>query len=263
MHQGRGGGCPAWGHYVTASARLPTSPRGGLINFGMTRGPSFDKVLTGPSIIIQRTLLRLSFLVGRLFSSWSRCELKLFIHWFIIVTAFLGLWIWRNSGSSSVSAPTFMTKLDLNSLFSCLFHFLGSQKLESSPYTVTANGNVSHALKTPWSLLKSFHATALQPAQVVVWYRHARTFFFFFNRSVHSPSCGLAVEWLSCVYLQKTYRNYSWWEKLIYSNLLYRGKQSLETICLVMAYKLKYPNNFFLLRGNHECAAINRWVAEC
>nr|CAD7397965.1 unnamed protein product [Timema poppensis] len=37
-----------------------------------------------------------------------------------------------------------------------------------------------------------------------------------------------------------------------------RGKNSLETICLLLAYKIKYPNNFFLLRGNHECASINR-----
>ncbi|KAL2325094.1 hypothetical protein Fmac_024152 [Flemingia macrophylla] len=37
-----------------------------------------------------------------------------------------------------------------------------------------------------------------------------------------------------------------------------RGKQSLETICLLLAYKIKYPKNFFLLRGNHECASINR-----
>lgn len=37
-----------------------------------------------------------------------------------------------------------------------------------------------------------------------------------------------------------------------------RGKQSIETICLLMVYKLKYPENFFLLRGNHECASINR-----
>ena len=37
-----------------------------------------------------------------------------------------------------------------------------------------------------------------------------------------------------------------------------RGKQSLETICLLLAFKIKYPENFFILRGNHECASINR-----
>ncbi|KAG6481285.1 serine/threonine-protein phosphatase PP1-like [Zingiber officinale] len=37
-----------------------------------------------------------------------------------------------------------------------------------------------------------------------------------------------------------------------------RGKQSLETICLLLAYKIKYPENFFLLRGNHESSSINR-----
>ncbi|XP_033252470.1 serine/threonine-protein phosphatase PP-Y-like [Drosophila miranda] len=37
-----------------------------------------------------------------------------------------------------------------------------------------------------------------------------------------------------------------------------RGKQSLETICLLMAYKVRYPENFFLLRGNHECAGMTR-----
>lgn len=36
-----------------------------------------------------------------------------------------------------------------------------------------------------------------------------------------------------------------------------RGKHSLESICLLIAYKLKYPNRFFLLRGNHECKSIN------
>jgi serine/threonine-protein phosphatase PP1 catalytic subunit len=37
-----------------------------------------------------------------------------------------------------------------------------------------------------------------------------------------------------------------------------RAKQSIETITLLMCYKLKYPEKFFLLRGNHECASLNR-----
>ena len=37
-----------------------------------------------------------------------------------------------------------------------------------------------------------------------------------------------------------------------------RGKNSLEVICLLLAYKVKFPENFFLLRGNHECASITR-----
>jgi len=37
-----------------------------------------------------------------------------------------------------------------------------------------------------------------------------------------------------------------------------RGKNSVECIVLLLAYKAKYPENFFLLRGNHECSSINR-----
>ena len=37
-----------------------------------------------------------------------------------------------------------------------------------------------------------------------------------------------------------------------------RGKRSLECFCLLMAYKIKYPNNFFVLRGNHECSEVNK-----
>ncbi|CCW71997.1 unnamed protein product [Phytomonas sp. Hart1] len=37
-----------------------------------------------------------------------------------------------------------------------------------------------------------------------------------------------------------------------------RGERSLETICLLLAYKLLFPETIFLLRGNHETASINR-----
>ncbi|KAI9322387.1 Metallo-dependent phosphatase-like protein [Dichotomocladium elegans] len=37
-----------------------------------------------------------------------------------------------------------------------------------------------------------------------------------------------------------------------------RGKQSLETMLLLLCYKIKHPENFFLLRGNHECANVTK-----
>ena len=45
-----------------------------------------------------------------------------------------------------------------------------------------------------------------------------------------------------------------------------RGPCSINTICLLMLYKMKYPNNFFLLRGNHECSNVNKdygFLEEC
>jgi hypothetical protein len=35
-----------------------------------------------------------------------------------------------------------------------------------------------------------------------------------------------------------------------------RGNHSLETICLLISLKVKFPNKIHLLRGNHE----DRWI---
>lgn len=37
-----------------------------------------------------------------------------------------------------------------------------------------------------------------------------------------------------------------------------RGKQSIESICILLAFKIKYPNKMHLLRGNHECQNITK-----
>jgi serine/threonine-protein phosphatase PP1 catalytic subunit len=36
-----------------------------------------------------------------------------------------------------------------------------------------------------------------------------------------------------------------------------RGLQSLETVLLMLSYKVRHPTKFFMLRGNHESESIN------
>jgi len=45
-----------------------------------------------------------------------------------------------------------------------------------------------------------------------------------------------------------------------------RGPNGLECMCFLLALKVRFPENIFLLRGNHECESINRvygFFAEC
>uniref|UniRef100_A0A8R1I2I1 Serine/threonine-protein phosphatase n=1 Tax=Caenorhabditis japonica TaxID=281687 RepID=A0A8R1I2I1_CAEJA len=37
-----------------------------------------------------------------------------------------------------------------------------------------------------------------------------------------------------------------------------RGRFNIETIVLLLCYKVRFRNNFFLLRGNHECEFVNK-----
>ncbi|KAI0188962.1 Metallo-dependent phosphatase-like protein [Xylaria flabelliformis] len=45
---------------------------------------------------------------------------------------------------------------------------------------------------------------------------------------------------------------------LFMGNYVGNGRRTIETICLLLAYNVKYPEKLFLLRGSHEIQSVNR-----
>ena len=68
---------------------------------------------------------------------------------------------------------------------------------------------------------------------------------------IHGQYSDLIRIFETCGY--PSHKNY-----LFLGDYVDRGKQSIETICLLLAFKIKYPDKIFLLRGNHESASANR-----
>lgn len=68
---------------------------------------------------------------------------------------------------------------------------------------------------------------------------------------IHGQFFDLIRIFESCGY--PPYTNY-----LFLGDYVDRGYKSLESILLLLCFKIKYPENFFMLRGNHESANITK-----
>jgi len=49
----------------------------------------------------------------------------------------------------------------------------------------------------------------------------------------------------------------SFYKYIFLGDFVDRGQKSLEIICLLLSLKIEYPDRIFLIRGNHECHAMN------
>ena len=58
------------------------------------------------------------------------------------------------------------------------------------------------------------------------------------------------------IYIQHLFKNVEGLDYIFLGDYEDRGTHSLETICLLIRLKIKYPNQIHLLRGNHK----DRWI---
>ena len=91
------------------------------------------------------------------------------------------------------------------------------------------------------SLLLAFKVRLLYRSPLSTIIRNVMTVLYFFSRSL----CGLLYRCsgFPCVHQVE---------------LVQHGASLVEVYEHSLSLQIKYPENFFLLRGNHECASINR-----
>lgn len=113
--------------------------------------------------------------------------------------------------------------------------------------------------KSPGYLPKSTYVIKIASSNIYLWYNLVRNGLHIGD--IHGQYYDLLRLFDYGGYPPKSnylFLGQVWWGSVSSRDYVDRGKQSIECICLLFAYKVKYPNKFFLLRGNHETDNINK-----